>query len=458
MITYGDSTLPGDSVSVRERETTQVSRGFDASVAIVGGYDASNGTISASDEGTAIRVRDGTEAANKFGDGSELHRQTQLAQANGADVVYCVPVPETTNTETFAGTSSGTIPDAPIFDPNVNSEHDVSATDTVASASVTVNIVYDDTPSAPSETNTINLNPVSGEWVADESADYDITYSYGTYDNGAIEAASKKDPRCLVVCTEDESLVTTGDSTTKDRATDFSFMHNFGGAGPEIPDPSAYSDSLESAWTCVIAHPRGYFDNDAEPEVRTHGAVAGAVAGSTLTESTTTQKLNGIASMRTEHTPTEIAGFGDADHDSSNDNIEGVLPLIDRGGVEIVEDLTTDPDGDFRSLYKHEIVNDLSYSIHLVAREFVSEPNTANAREQDLLVPTENLLSSAADQSPPMLHDPTSEGDPYIVSVDVGSSDDTSVLTVGMDPLDVTKHVEVEINAGSVVTFGGISS
>lgn len=450
--TYGTSVIPGDTITVREQATSAISVGFDASVTIVGGYDAVNGTISSSNVGTPILVSDGAEAADKFGEASELHRATQLAYGNGADTVHAVAVAETavTGEDPSTGTA-GELANAPVMDPNVQTEHDI--TDQNGN---TINVSYDVSGETVSGTEGY-VNPVNGNFKGDGTTTYLLDYTYGDYSQSVLEGATKEGDRAVVLLSENESVAQNLITEVSNRASDFTFQHAVVGSGPEVADPTAYTDNIETPWAVVVPHSRGIYNNSAEERVRTMSAVGGAIAGSPLTESTTGNELNFIKRLHTSHTPTEISGFGDAEYDASDNDIEGVTPLIERQRVEIVEDLTADPDGEFRALYKHEIVNDLSYSVHLIARDFVSKPNFPESREQNLEVPVKDLLKSAASQRPPLLSN-AEGGTPYTVSTGVGATDDIATLTVALDPLDVTKTVKVNINVGDIVTFEGASA
>jgi hypothetical protein len=445
---YGQSALPGDTQSIEELDTQVVSNGLDASVTIVGGYDKSSGSVSSSKVGTAIEVQSGDEAADLFGENSELHRQVQGAYVNGAGSVQCVPVSETSVTgEDPSSGTSGELENAPVMDPNVHPEHDITD-----QGGNTINVSYDVASESIDGTEGY-VNPVNGNFKGDGNTTYSLDYTYGDYAS-AIDAGEATEPRCFVVCTEHESTFDTALTDIEDNAVHFGFSHAFGGASPEISDPSSYSDSIESRRAVLCANPRGTYDGQAH--VRTLGAYAGRVAGSELGDPTTGEPLLGFDGLHTDFKPKNIPDFGDADH-STTDQILGVTPLLDTGTeVEIVEDVTADPGDEFRDLYKSEIVDDISFSIHLIAENFVTEPNIPTSRELDLLTPVESLLRDAANQSPPLL---TADGgsQPFTVSVGKGSNDEVSTLTVGIEPLDVAKTVEVDINVGAVTTFGGAS-
>jgi len=221
-------TLQG-SVNLRAQSTAQATGGSDA-LALVGGYDATAASASANDPVTAT---DAQTIADAFGPDSELARASRLALANGAGTVVAVAVPETTDeTETFSAASSGQLANAPIFDPSLHAEHEVTATDTTSASSVTVEVSYEDSPSAPSDADTIRLNPINGTWTADASSDYEITYDYGTYTD-AIQTAATQPARYVGVLTEAAGPKATVLTELVTEAENGSYKRAVTGATPE---------------------------------------------------------------------------------------------------------------------------------------------------------------------------------------------------------------------------------
>jgi hypothetical protein len=447
--TYGQSVLPGDTVTVEEQETV-ISNSLTDTMVIVGGYDASNGSVASDDVGTRNDVSDGPEAANLFGSGSELHRQTQAAYSNGIGRVVAVPVTETTVTgEDPSSGTSGELANAPVMDPNVHPEHDI--TDQNGN---TINVSYD-VDGETVDGSEAYVNPVNGKFKGDSGTTYSLDYTHGDYASAVSNAVDGSD-RAVVVCTESESVGSDALSEVEDEAAGFRFQHVGFGAGPVRVDPTNYTDGISSRRAVVCVNPRGTYDGTSH--VRTIGAIMARAASSPLTNSVTRESLVGVQSLYTDFTPSEIANFGEADHASYSDRPLGVTPLIDRGGdIEIVEDRTAAPGQEFRDLYKSEITDDIAFSVHEAAQAFVTEPNTPESRRLDLRGPVRSVLESAAEQRPPLLA--TGDGGtPYSISVSKGDTDDEATVTVNIDPLGVAKTVTVDLNVGSVSVFEGASA
>lgn len=442
MVTYGTSAIPSDIIEVLSGGTVAISAAFENTMVVVGGMDTAEGNAT---PGELVRVSSPSDAQTKFGDGSELHQQSSLAFQNGVGELRMLPVEESTETESFTGSASGTLSNVPFFDPAVQPEHEITAQDTVESASVDVNVVYTDgSPSAPSEANTINLDYVTGQWTADESSDYEITYDYGDYSSGSLQAAVDSSPRMLAVCTESESVVNDVATEVNDNATDFDFMHSLGGAKPRSEDDTAtayatnYTDGVDERRVSLAFSPRGYVDDAETTEVRTVGAIGGYLASLSLGLSSTNDSIGGLTGLRTELTPSEAGTLIDSQ----------VMPLIDYPPVTIVKDMTTSTDPRFERVYGMQVVDEATEISHVISREFVGEQNTTSNRNL-LKRSHRNAYRGMEDSSPPLLDD-------YTVSVTENESDPNQVdVEIGLDIVDIMDTVSVTITVGDIIRNEG---
>lgn len=436
MVTYGTTTIPSDQITVLAGSSVAISVAFENSIGLVGGMDTANGTAT---DGEVTTVRSPTDAADKFGSGSELHEQVTLAFQNGAGTIYALPVEEASTTETFGATSSGTVANVPVMDPNVHDEHEVTARDTVDSVDMTVNIVYD-TPTQPTDSDTMQFNPVTGEWAADESSDYDITYDYGDWSATALEPILDESPRIIGLLTENEPTVNTLATELNSRATNFDFMHSVAGANPTV-DPANYSDGVDERRVSLTFPSRAYVDAAETDEHRTVGAVAGYLASLPLGLSSTNDQIGGFTSLA--RTP---SGYGPSDAGNLVD--EEVMPLLDYPPVTIVKDMTTSTEPKFERVYAMQIVDEATELSHLISRNFVGGQNTSATR-QNLRRSHENTFLGMENGSPKLLDD-------YTVSVEEDSSDPKQAnVTIALDVVDVMDTIDATITVGDIVRNEG---
>lgn len=440
MVTYG--TTGFNTVTIEPSDSVQVSAAFDASVALIGNYDAGNGSASTEQ---VYEVDGPSEARTLFGDNSELANQYQLAVNNGAATVYAVAPSETLDqTESFSSTdgsgSGDSLSNTPVLNPNLHNEHDISAQDTSEAVSVTVNIVYDDTPSQPTDSNTINLNPYNGEWRADASSSYDITYDYLDY-TGAIQDSGLVDesPRYISVLQEQEGVASDLLTEIDAESTVFNFMRGLVGGQPK-PDSTSvssfvsnYSDSLDDQRMIVVEPPFGTFDGTL---TRIHGALAGHLAGKELGDSATFETLTGFESLRTTY---DLSNGKDFAEDSQ------VLTVADANGDRIVRSVTTSTTTEFSRVHKVEIIDEVAELSHLICQDYLGEDNTQENRE--LLEDDHRaLLRGFQVATPPLL-------DAYSVTVKEDSTDDSRVIVdLGVDIVDVMETIDVTVAVGTIIT------
>lgn len=430
---YGTTGIPGDSVEVTSGGTVAISAAFTTTLGLVGGMDTANGNAT---PGEVTTIESSADASTAFGEDSELKQNVDAALANSAGTIYAVPVSETTGeTETFTGSQSGTLanPSGPIFDPNVQPEHEITAQDTVEATSVTVNTVYASPPSQPTDANTMNVNPVTREWAADESSDYDITYDYGDYSSAVTEVV-KKVPRIVSVLTENTTVANDLLTELNSYDTGFDFMHGVVGAMPEV-GASGYSDALDDRRISVVAPSRGFLDAAETDMIRTMGAVGGKQAGKALGDSTTYESLNGLASLNTVYTNSELATLIDSQ----------VYPLQQKGGITVIKDMTTSTDSKFERIYASEIVDEATEISHQISQEFIGEANT----EDNRLSLRESHASSYAELSESDLLEA------YSVSVSKGANDFEVDLNIGLDVIGIMDVIDVTVTVGDVVTNQG---
>jgi len=343
--------------------------------------------------------------------------------------VYAVAVPVTETTETISTSSNGTLSEVPALDPNLH-DTSIDITDTTEAASVTTNIEYTSPPPSPTDANTANVNPVTGEVEFDSSSDYEITYEYGSYDT-AIADMVDESPRSLAVCTENTTVANSLLTELETVDDNFDFITGYVGASPEV-DAGNYSDSFDSRRLVVSHASRGYFDQAETNMGRTVGAIAGKQAGKELGDSTTYESLGGFASL---YQPVSKSSYKDL-IDSQ------VLPLVQDSRIFIVKDMTTSTTRKFERIYASEITDEATANTHTIAQEFIGEPNVDEVRTQ--------FADSIALSYGELQRDGLLNG--YTVAVTEGADDFTVNVSIGADIIGVIDNADIDISIGDVVT------
>lgn len=427
---------------------SQVTVGTEDALVLVGGYDSANAAASVT-AGNATLVDDPTNAEDQFGT-SELSRVCQVAAANRCANQYAVPVPETSNTETVAASSSGTLTNAPIFDPRVHPDHSIDVAedttgDGIYDTTITVEYVQADavgditSPSA----DTVRIDPATGVWKADASGDYEFSYTYGDYSAAIKEAVTVTDGRYIYVGTENDSVKSTLQTELANVATDFRFKRGIVPSQAEI-DPASvgsYTPAIDDWRVAEVAPARAQM---ADGEVRTAAAVAGLLTIQPIhvEGSVTYDTLSGIISYETEYRPSQAEGFGRVTAVADTDTI--------------AQAVTTSSTDQFSEIYVTEIVDLVALGLQDIVNDYKGGGNTQDDR-RNLASDTRLLLDGYWKNSPPIIA--TGKGTkPYTVSQSLGANDTTTNLNVGVEPAPIMKEVNLDINVGDVVTFGGASA
>jgi hypothetical protein len=413
--------------------------GNDNSVAIVGGYDASNAASDVTED-EATYVPDPTTAEDVFGQ-SELSRAVEAVAANGVGDIWGVPVTETTGvTESFSSATTGQLSVTPVFDPNLHPEHDIVVTDSVAASDLDVNIVYG-TVTTP-DSGEANVNPNSGAIEFPSSSDYEVTFDHGDYGN-AITNAGNLGVRNLIVCTESATVKSSVVATTSDIATDFDFKRAFTGARPDLEsgEISSYTPD-EQDWRMVEVAPARAVGADGP--VRTCAAVGGFVSAQPIGPdgSTLFDEVSGISSLGQQYRPSEAKDF------------DGVTSLTRTGRVATAE--TTSTEEQFRLIYATEIIDQVASTLFSVARDYAGGPQDVG----DLEILLETQLVSYSQGRPPLLgFGDGRTASPYDVSVELGSSSTVANAGVTIVPYPIAEEVNLSLTiSDGFVEFGGASA
>lgn len=432
-VTYGTTAIPSDQHTVLEGDTVDIGAAFENTVGLIGGMDVSNGDAN---PGEVYQIESPSEAQTMFGDQSELHIQTQLAYQQGSvGLVYALAVSESETTESFSTTSSGTLGNDQVLDPRIHPEHDITAQDTTEGVSVDVVIVDEDPPTAPSDANTINLNPVTQDWEADESSSYDITYTHGDFSSEDIGKVVDEDPRKIAVLTESSSVINTADTEITDAANGYDFMTGVYGAEPLISDFANYTDSLNSRRASLVYSSRGYIDDAQTDEQRTAGAVAAEMCSVPLGRSTTNNSINGFTALKNApQSPQDASDLTDAQ----------VLPVYRDGEIEIVKDMTTSTTQKFERVYAMDVIDEATEISHGVSKQFIGEQNTQTTRN-NLRRSHINAYIGMVDTAPPQL-------DGFSINVSEDTSNDNKVnVEIGLSVVDVMDIIDVTMTVGDII-------
>jgi hypothetical protein len=429
----------GSTVNINPNSDSDV-QAFANAIALVGGYNASQASNNVSTN-TAYSVRDAQDARDLFGD-CELTRAVQAAAANPVETIWCVPVPETSTTESISSGTSITLSNTPIFDGTLHPEHDVTVTDTGSNTDLTVKYYYDGSPPTPSDSDTANVNPITGEVETDASGNYDVDYTYGDYADALAEAALQ-DVRYVVPLTEDDGIAQTALTEVQTEAENLEFSRVMRGARPNIQPNGATSYSVSTNdWRLVeVAPARG---TTVDGAVRTVAAFAGLAAGQPINGDGAVlyDTVNGLTDLNVQYRSTEADDFSE-------------VSTIDRND-EIVQSVTTSTEDAFSNLNEVELVDYTVVELDDAIDDYKGTGNTAE-KQTNILGALYRRCRALTATNPPILGAPADDAVPFSVSEGTTTNDNTAKFNVSISPTPVLEEIVLNVNVGTITTFDGAS-
>jgi len=461
----------GDIYDVVAGETIRVGLAFDRDVTLIGGMDtdgdSNDSSISSGSAtpGDVVDVSSVPEAESLFGKESELYRACRAAFQSPVSDVKALPVSETNTTKSVTSSSSASLGNTPLFDPDLHPDHapgrdagdggltitkDPGGSDT----DVTVNVVYDSSPSTPSSSDTANVNPRNGEIEFDSSGDYDIQYSYGDYSESVLRKAADEGTRSIVLLHENTDIINelVGEIDENGNASEFIFQNAFAGVQPwtntSNPDTAnfdestrfSFSEDVDNRRMALSANPIGQFKNG--NNVRTAAFLGSYFASRDLGESISQEELPDLLDdLRTEFTPSEAGEILD----------NGTIPLLKESGrIDVLQDRNTSSTAKFERIHTVEKVDEVLEASHQINKNFLGEANTQSNRNS---IKTRHVstLKGFTNSSPPLLTD-------FSVTTSQNSNDDNQVdVELGIKPSPVIDEINVNVTVGDVITNQGAS-
>ena len=425
MTQYGQ--IPGVQVTTSAGTVSGVTIGTESYLVLVG---LAPNASAEPNEPIPLESRD--TVVEEFGEDSDILVAFDQARANGADPSFMVGIHASTSggNETPASTS-GTLDERPTpYQPHF------SGTDQ------DVNFVYGE-PETPDSENTININPVTREWDADDSVD-EIDYRTANWEE-AIRAAegalSEGEFGVIAPLTLDSDAVTelqTELTTMRERelkmAVGVVAAEPNMTVGDEQPGydtteiASAYNDDTLFSVAGAVLADRG--SDQVGYTTDALGAVAGLFAAAPNTDPVYDDNLTGVGELAQSFSRADITAFRD----------EYIIPIRDTGTVRVMDNHSTynqDTDGGWeRDFFRRRIVDLATVTSYRIARRQIGgilDTDTVADVEDALTVELEDL----ADDS---LLEPGGQ------EVNAYRSDDKTIgVDLQISPFGVAKAAEVDL-------------
>jgi len=374
MATYG--SFPGVRVTTQSGGISSIAIGEEEKLVVFGESDYVLDTSGSSDElavegdDTSLTISASSpeqinarrEADAKFGTDSELADGMKEALANGAniDFLYGVAVPRDFVEAETQSAQQGTLDNTSLVEntgdavdstgDNLNDMGIEVYDDNSPSTELTVEFRYNGAPSIPSDADTVYINPLTGEYAADATADganYEFSYTYNDYGTafGAQDVknvVNENETGVYVALTDSDSVSSSLQSEVSTLRDNFQLVNAISVAEPndsEVLDAANVTDTnggadarydtanYGTANQSVSAEYYYKFAPGREAdEVKTiAGGFGGLFAGNPISDPIYNDELSGYQSLEQKFSKT----------DADNMRAEDIIPVRTGGSVRV---------------------------------------------------------------------------------------------------------------------------
>lgn len=483
--TYG--SFPGVKVSVAGGGITSVAVGGEEILVLFGeaNYQTDDPVFDTKSDGDVDGLEPGLDGSVEtpesinarrqadalFGEGSELADGMRKALSNGANVNFLHGVaPQRVNViDEIKTTQSGTLDNAPIWEEDVLDESNIEAIvveDNETTDELTVEYTYS-SPSAPSDSDTIRINPLTGEFAADAPPDgttteYSFDYKYLDW-TAAFEASAvnnvmnEDDTATFVALSQSDDVSSDLSGTVSDlRTQEYKLVTAISGALPNANEEVLDSNGdylRRDARYDTANFTSGSVDKDyyfklapvrLEDSTNTIlGGVGGLFAGNPINDPIYNEALSGYDTLEQTLTKSEANDLRQGPGASSGPDVR-VIPVRQSGSIRVKDNLSTSTATDWeRDFWRRRIAD----RVILIAKQIgdsiigrINDEQTRNAAERFI---ESELRALVADR----LLRPNEDGEQqWFVDVYEDSTNSNQVnIDVGFTPYGIVKRVDETI-------------
>ena len=457
MATYGD--FPGVRVETEQGGIQSVSVGLAEKVVLFGQPEyKDNGSINGdASVGELVSIASPLEAETFFGE-SELADGMQEALQNGAnlDFLRAVAPPRREVTGETQGAATGTLENTEIVEDVSTITFDDDGT------SLDVEFRYTPGPSQPTGSDTVHINPLTGEYAADAgpttefTVDYEhIDYEYAFNENAVLNYVNENETGVFFALSDSDTVssqLATVVSTLRDN---YQLVSGFALAEP---NGSRVLDPAETTDTNGGAEPRyntGTYGTDANQSVSSNsffkpaparldgsptktigGGLAGLYAGNPIDDAVYNEVVQGYNNLEQGLNKTEAGDLRDAD----------LIPVRDGGSVRVKGNRATNfseagtAAADF---FTRRITDRVILVIKQVGDAILGLINNEETRtEAENAIARE--LGSLAQEG--LIRDNEGDETNYVVDVFESSTDSNEVkVNVSFTPFGIVKKVDASV-------------
>lgn len=337
MATYGD--FPGVRVTTEKGGISQISIGATERLVLFGqaNYDSATNEVSGDNADLDVSAKEPEQinaprvADGKFGSGSELAEGMKDALANGANITYLygVAVPRVSVSDETQQAQTGTLDNVELVENRTDITVDDDGTD------LTIEFRYDGAPEAPTNADTVYINPLTGEYAADSAPVSDFLFSYDYYDytsafesEGVSNVVSEDETGVFFALSDSDSVSSSLNTVVNNLRTNYQLATALTFAEPNANklledaettdenagayaryDPSTYDDANQSVTESYFYK---FAPGREENIVKTiGGGLAGLFAGNPISDPIYNETISGYQSLEQQFSKTEADDMRD---------------------------------------------------------------------------------------------------------------------------------------------------
>ena len=469
--TYG--SFPGVQVTTAGGGITAVAVGDEENLVIFGegdyardGEDVQNNSLTAdtadgldSNNASAStespeQINARNEADSTFGSGSELANAMKDSLANGANIDYLYGVaPERYIRQESPGTQTGTLSNTPLYEDS----SEITWTDEGGPTTMSVEFTYDGAPSTPTDSDTVYVNPFTGEWAADSApgtggftVDYrslDYSTAFGVTDvrnvlnedeTGVYVALSESDSVASALQTEVKTLreryklvnaLHAAEPNDNEDVLDSNGNHTRFDARYDTSNYDSANQSVDADYFYKFAPVR-----QEDEQTTVMGGVGGLFAGNPIDDPIYNDPLQNYQALEESLSKSGANDMRD----------ENVIPIRQAGSIRVKDNLSTSTNSDWeRDFWRRRITDRVILIAKTVGDTIIGRINDEDTRSAAQRQVESEIRSLVDDR---LLKPNTTDESNWFVDVYESSTNSDEVkIDIGFTPYGVVKQIDATV-------------
>jgi len=416
-----------------------------------------------------IQINARREADVAFGSDSELANGMRQALANGANIDFMsgvAPARENVVDEVHS-TQTGTLTNAPLYEEDVADESNIETIvvvdDDDPGTELEVRYSYDDDLTAPGDApadsdpavpEIVAVNPLTGEYIADQSPVGDLLFSYkyldwqAAFDSEPVTNVVNEDETGIYVSLSDSDAVSViAEAAAGVRRNEFQLINAISGAQPnssKLIESSNGDYVRRNARFDTANYSQGSVNSDyyfklapvrlPDSPKTIMGGVAGLFAGNPISDPIFNDAISGFSELEQQLTKTAADDLRDA----------RAIPVKQAGSIRVKDNISTSTETDWqRDFFRRRIADRVVLIGKTVGDLIVGRINDQQTRDTAQRLIRRELRELSNDG---LIRPNAGEEQNFFVDVFESSTNPDEVkIDIGFTPFGIVKRIDETI-------------